>query len=566
MILAVLVGSALSVVGTDEVSETEPFTVKDGAFAVTLDEAIVPYTGTDVTVEATNAQGKELFVGTANGVDVDSYLDGVAQEQISNVKFPSDVQHRFIPGEPAPAAAIADQDWWLSQDTGTAVSKTFNLDVEPQVLVVAPANADENLEGTTVTMKMRVEGVFGWSLIGIALAIILLGAALFFGLRWWNGRIRPQRKDSDSSRSSGGASSGAKPDDASPAAKPAGAERSPGRSGTVTPASPRRRDGQRKRMLRVGTAMTLGSGLALSGCGVLPIAQPDNPDITPYERTAIRPGEAGKYMTEYTESLDKILKEGGNGLESIQGAPLIDRTRAQIQIAEKAKQKLTAPNFTEVVAGGPSFQEYPMWFYAFGTTNGDDKMTQVQLVTRESAVAKTIVRAASYIPAEQAPTLLANGRGAVDTAPKDFTDAMAPSAEKVSAYLVDGKADKSLGGLEEGGFKSFRDYLGQLRGEDSGFDEVNAKCQPYSELDFSSMTLKTENGAIGMGEIRCTLTIKVPDDYSLDLGDTIEAVKTNDKDGNTVEVDTAHPYVLVKSDDSLKAMAIDWDVTSSRVV
>ncbi|AOP54393.1 hypothetical protein [Brevibacterium aurantiacum] len=44
------------------------------------------------------------------------------------------------------------------------------------------------------------------------------------------------------------------------------------------------------------------------------------------------------------------------------------------------------------------------------------------------------------------------------------------------------------------------------------------------------MTLSTEHGAIGMGEVRCTMTIEVPDDYSVDLGDTIEAVKTNDKE------------------------------------
>ncbi|RBP68012.1 hypothetical protein DFO66_101236 [Brevibacterium sanguinis] len=542
MVLAVLVGSALSVVGTDEVSETPPFTVSEGAHAIVLDEAIVPYSGTDATLEATAANGQELFIGTASGVDVDSYLDGVAQVQISDVRFPDEAVHRSIPGEPAPEAPVAEQDWWTSKDTGNSVAKTFNLDADPEVLVIAPADPEQSLEGTTVTMKMRVEGVFGWSLIGIAVAIILFGAALYFGLRWWNGRIRPKKKDMNSS------------DDHARQPDPA-------RS-----APPGQRAAKRTRTMRIGTTAVLASGLALSGCGVLPIAQPADPHITPYERTAVRPGEAGKYMTEYTESLDQILADGGTGLERIQGAPLIDRTRAQIQIAKKAKQKLAAPNFTEVVAGGPSFEEYPMWFYAFGTTDGDEKMTQIQLVTRESAAARPIVRAASYIPAEQAPTLLANGRGAVETAPKDFTDSLAPSADTIAKYLVDGKADKSLGGLEEGGFTSFRDYLGELRGKESGFDQVDAKCSPYTDLDFASMTLKTEAGAIGMGEVRCTLTIKVPQDFSLDLGDTIEAVKTNDKDGDTVEVDTAHPYVLVESADALTAMSVDWDIISSRVV
>lgn len=199
MALAALIASALSVVGTDEVTETPAFTVKDGAYAVVLDEGIVPYSGTNVTVKAQNAQDKELFIGTANGVDADSYLDGVAQEQISDVSFPEEAVHRSIPGDPKPEADIASRDWWISQDTGEMVSKTFDLDAAPQVLVIAPANADENLDGTTVTMQMRVEGVLGLSLVGIAFGVILAGFAIFFFLRWWGARIRPPKKHFDDS-------------------------------------------------------------------------------------------------------------------------------------------------------------------------------------------------------------------------------------------------------------------------------------------------------------------------------------------------------------------------------
>lgn len=314
------------------------------------------------------------------------------------------------------------------------------------------------------------------------------------------------------------------------------------------------------------TAASLTTGLALSGCTALPVAQPHSPDITPYERTAMRPGEAGKFMTDYTESLDAILNDGGTDLEKIQGEPLIDRTRAQMQIAKKAKQKLRAPNFSEVVAGSPSFTEYPMWFYAFGTSDGDKKLTQVQLATRESASTEPIVRTASYIPTEQMPTLMADGHGAVKPGPEGFDEEMTKTADQVSKFLVDGKAGKAdANGLKEGGFKDFRGYLGDLRGKDSGFDKVDISCKPYEKLDFTKMTLSTEHGAIGMGEVHCTLTIKVPDDYSVDLGDTIEAVKTNDKDGNTVKVDTAHPYVLMKTGDELSAVATDWNVLSSRI-
>ncbi|WP_350269238.1 hypothetical protein AAFP32_11340 [Brevibacterium sp. CBA3109] len=571
--MAVLVVSALSVVGTDEFTETEDFTVKDGAYAVVLDEAIVPYSGTSVTVEAANADGKELFVGTANGVDTDSILDGVAQEQISNVEFPSAVEHRFIPGDAAPEATLTDRDWWISQDTGEKVAKTFDLDADPQVLVISAANEGENLDGTTVSLKMRVEGVLALSLFGIALGIILAGFAAFFFLRWFNGRIRPEKKTAvarNTDRGSGsgpgsGSGTGADAEGANVDSGRVQSSRLVKHPDPAKAASPRGTNTRGRRSLRMVTAASLTTGLALSGCTALPVAQPHSPDITPYERTAMRPGEAGTFMTGYTESLDGILNDGGAGLEKIQGEPLIDRTRAQILIAKKAKQKLRAPNFSEVVAGSPSFTEYPMWFYAFGTAKGDEKLTQVQLATRESASTDPIVRTASYIPTDQMPTLMADGHGAVEPGPEGFNKEMTTTADQVSKFLVDGKADKAdADGLKEGGFKDFRGYLGDLRGKDSGFDKVDVSCKPYEKLDFTSMTLSTEHGAIGMGEVRCTLTIEVPDDYSVDLGDTIEAVKSNDKDGNTVKVDTAHPYVLMKTGDELSAVATDWNVLSSR--
>ncbi|QQT70831.1 hypothetical protein I6I57_08335 [Brevibacterium casei] len=575
-----LVGSALSVVGTDEVTETEAFEVSDGSYAVVLDQAVVPYSGTDVTIEARNSQGKELFLGTANGVDTDSFLDGVSQVQISDVDFPDQATHRSLPGDPAPAADIAGRDWWTSRETGQSVAKTFDLDADPQMLVIAPAAEGENLDGTTVQLKMRVEGVLALSLIGLAVAIIFAGFSAYFFLRWWNARIRPRKKEgpgtpSDEAgdgtrgrtkttmtdRAKAAVKGRSKPEskaDAEPETQPATDAAPP------TEGEPPRRRSRRGARTRAATALTLTTGLALSGCAALPVAQPHTPNVTPYERTAVRSGEAGDFMTAYTESLDKILADKGEGLESIQGAPLIDRTRAQIQIAEKTKQKLRAPNFTEVVAGGPSFEQYPMWFYALGTTDGDEKLTQVQLATRESASTQPIVRSAVFIPADQAPTLLADANGAVEVAPKAFSESMTTSADEVASYLADGKPDK-VKGLDQGGFKSFRDYLGGLRDKDSGFDEVNAECKPYTEFDFASMTLTTEQGALGMGEVRCTLTIKVPEDYSLDLGDTIEAVKTNDKDGNTVKVDTAQPYVIMQNGEELTAVASDWDILSSRI-
>src|SRR5699024_12403413 len=94
--------------------------------------------------------------------------------------------------------------------------------------------------------------------------------------------------------------------------------------GEATPAPPRRRDLRRRRSLRAVTAASLGTGLVLSGCASMPIGKPSNPDITPYERTARRPGGGGQCMTHYTESLGKPLGDEGVGRGGLQAGRLID--------------------------------------------------------------------------------------------------------------------------------------------------------------------------------------------------------------------------------------------------
>lgn len=192
LVLAALAASALSVVGTGEVTETEPFAVEDEAYALLLDQAIVPFEKTEATLTVESDQ--ELFIGTANGVDADDYLTGVAHEEITDVEFPDTAVHRTVSGEPAPASAPDSRDWWTHTDTGTTVSHTFDLEAEPQVIVVAPAAEDGNLAGAQVTLSMDVHEVLGLSIAGFAGAVALLGLGAFYLLRWWFGRFRPRPK------------------------------------------------------------------------------------------------------------------------------------------------------------------------------------------------------------------------------------------------------------------------------------------------------------------------------------------------------------------------------------
>lgn len=202
-VLAALSASALSVVGTGEVTSTEPFSVGDGAYAVVLDEAIVPFEKTDATLTVESDQ--ELFLGTANGVDVDDFLTGVAHEEITDVDFPRTAIHRAVAGDPAPVSPAPTRDWWTDTDVGTSVSHTFDLDADPQVIVVAPADEDRTLDGAQVTLSMDVREVLGLALAGFAGAVALLGGGAFYLLRWWFGRFRPMPKGRRTKRAARGA-------------------------------------------------------------------------------------------------------------------------------------------------------------------------------------------------------------------------------------------------------------------------------------------------------------------------------------------------------------------------
>lgn len=82
----ILVISALSVVGFDDVTQTKPHKVSDGTYAVVFDQQNIPFTKTTATVSATSDE--PIMLGVANGVDSSSYLTGVKHEEITEVKFP----------------------------------------------------------------------------------------------------------------------------------------------------------------------------------------------------------------------------------------------------------------------------------------------------------------------------------------------------------------------------------------------------------------------------------------------------------------------------------------------
>jgi hypothetical protein len=573
--LAGLSFSALSVVGTEKETTTKAFSAGDGAYALVLDEAIVPFEHTEATLTVTSDQ--ELFLGAANGVDVDDYLTGVAHEEITDVDFPKTAHHRLIAGEPQPEAPAPERDWWTAEDTGTTVSRSFDLDAEPQVIVVTPAESAGTLEGAQVTLSMKVGEVLGMALLGFAGAAAFLGLAAFVFLRMWVSRFRPRPK-----RVSGAGPSGARrrrrAESAGAARRGSGSEagtdsgsgdglgdstrRSRRRGGAAPAGGVSTLRGRSRRSVSALAGLSAGA-LVLSGCGT-DFPQPTRPELTPYERPALEPGQAGPFLASYSERLDEALRGEPEALEAVQTGPLLERTRAEMLMAEHSDSTLGAASYADVRAGGPMFESYPLWFMAFATPRDEDiDDAEAMLVTRDSAAGEWTVAQSVFVPQESVPTVLADERGAVEEAPPEHEEAAARVVDGAVSYLTDGKAPEGGPDYAAAGFKDFRDYVGGLGAEDTGFEDLEVECSPYDGMPLSDYALATEGGGVSFAEVRCQITVNVPEDYFVDLGDEIEAVMTTDDEGSTIRIDISQPMLVTTEGASAEVASPGWYMLAS---
>lgn len=562
LVCAALSLSALSVVGADDIVDTAPSQVHDGAYAFVLNPQLVPFENTEATLQVSG--DTDLFMGTASGVDVDSYLTGIAHEEVTEIDFPQALKTRFIDGEPAPLNDAAGRDWWTASQTGSQLSHTFDLDAESgEVIVVAPADPEGNLDGVDVQLKMDTGGVFPASLIGLAIAILAFGAAAYFLLRWLDarpGRRRRLRREYGRGGSGRGGSGGSGMSDLGNRAKDlAGRTAASAKRATARKNRSQRTAQRARKATGIGSVVTLG---VLAGCSPLPVAQPSSPNLTEFERPALRAGEAGEFLTSYTERLDASLKGDENQLDKIQAPPLLDRTRAEILIAKAGKTELSAVNFDQIVAGGPSFAEYPMWFIAFGKPAESDETVQAMLVTRESAGEDWQVTQSLFVPQENVPTLVAGGTGAVEQSGKEFTELGTTANETLQQYLETGEIPENDQNIEyaSDAFTGFRDYVDEMAGNDEAFEDTKVTCDPYDQatVPLASHGLKTETGDVSFGEVRCTIELKVRSGGSIDVGEELEAVMTSDLEGGRLVISTSIPYMLLGSEQTNLIVGSDW--------
>jgi hypothetical protein len=138
-----------------------------------------------VRIQATSVgQGTELFVGIGSELDVETYLSGVARDEVSDVHAGGSVRYDSVPGD-QPAASPIEETFWVASASG-AGTQILEWDVAEGEWVVVLMNADGSpgiLADVTVGMRsgaLLAVGVsmlaVGGVLLAIAVAIILAGA------------------------------------------------------------------------------------------------------------------------------------------------------------------------------------------------------------------------------------------------------------------------------------------------------------------------------------------------------------------------------------------------------
>lgn len=525
LILLIAVPTAFKV-GPDDVVNTDVETLHGGR-AVVLDERIVPFARATAFLRVSS--DSDLFVGTANGVDVNDYVADTNYQLISDVDFPGNFRHRLVSGSSTLAAAPSDLDWWTSKSTGRSATVTFSTSDKPAYIVVTSRTGKKPIT-VNAEMGLEVGGVFGYCLIGFGLALILFAAAVYLFDGWRSRRLPPPR----------------------PLPQPGGG-RTPGRSPRSS--SGRASSGRRSaaRVSRVIVGFAAGTAvLAASGCSAP--ARPRAVEPVAPTKIAMPRADAPGFVKGYSAELEKSYRHGLRGLGSIQAGPQLTRTRALAVTAKASGGTLSAPSYSSVVVASPRLTKYPMWFMARAAGGKPDYL----LVERERATSRWHVVQTVHAD-RKLPELVGRKDGSVPTASARQSKELASSAESIAHFLQTGSKPDDGTRVDVKGLTSYRSYVGKLRNKKSGFTSVKPVCSVHDGRAMSRRAVKTEKSATSLAEIRCTLTVSVPSSFSLDLGSSIEALLGSKAGGNTIEVTSSHPVALSRMDDGTTEVASgDW--------
>ena len=132
-----------------------------------------------VKLEARADAGDEVFIGIGHTRDVDAYLDGIAHDEVTSIRWgrgDRDVRYRRVDGASV-APAPTDQTFWAATASGSGV-QTLRWDVEGGTWSIVVMHPDGTPEvRAEVSVGVKIDALIGVLIAMWIAAVLTLGGA-----------------------------------------------------------------------------------------------------------------------------------------------------------------------------------------------------------------------------------------------------------------------------------------------------------------------------------------------------------------------------------------------------
>lgn len=173
-------GAASVLIGPDDTAQTGPHDLATRGVAVATAAEALHYVGPTLHLTVARDDGGEVFVGVANEVDAQSYLDVHEHLLVERVKLPWTVTSDESGSGLEPVAPPADQPWWIAQVSGDGAQElVWQIPNGRYTIVALDADGEPGVD-LDVTLGLELRGAF-WTALAttlVGLALVLLGVWL----------------------------------------------------------------------------------------------------------------------------------------------------------------------------------------------------------------------------------------------------------------------------------------------------------------------------------------------------------------------------------------------------
>ena len=365
LVTAVGAAAAFWLVGPDNTVDTGEQQLAGQGLAVMTAPDLLDRHGPALHVTAKSTDGRPIFVGVGNDLDVASYLSNSQHTKVVRLAVPVKLETQESKGGLTPLTAPASLEWWVVKAGGSG-SQSIEWPIADGRYDVVVMNADGS-PGTAAKVNLGIElgGSFVTSLLvlGVGLILLVVGLLLMFLRR------RPAAPEPV-------ATSGRPARPTTPQAYQV--------PGDVPGQSRRQESGAVRRVAVVAVAASVL--LATTGC----IAVPEKNTGQSTSRPAVTVADGQDVVRRYNQLNNKANQaRDGKLSQTIEGDPVLGLTLAGFKIgrATDAAGKYKAVPFTypRPQIGAPLFSAYPMRFVVASDISTDKNSRHLGVWERQQA-------------------------------------------------------------------------------------------------------------------------------------------------------------------------------------